>query len=212
MSAPTLLLVARHGETAWNAEGRIQGQIDVPLSATGHGQAIALARAIADRRFDAIYASDLERVRQTAAPALRQFGLPVTLDPALRERHYGSFQEITYTEAKARFPEAYARFAARDPEFDFLGGESLSGFAARVTRCVEGIVARHPGASLLVYTHGGVLDVLYRRATGRSLQEKRDFDLPNAAINLIECRGADWRVRAWAERAHLESTLDEPPL
>ncbi|HEX5476491.1 MAG TPA: histidine phosphatase family protein, partial [Burkholderiales bacterium] len=98
----TRLCLVRHGETAWNAEGRVQGQLDIPLNAHGEGQARAVAQALAGERFDAIYASDLGRVRQTARPAAERLGLPVQLDTRLRERHYGIFQAITYAEAKKR--------------------------------------------------------------------------------------------------------------
>lgn len=206
----------RHGETAWNAQGRIQGQLDVPLSEAGRRQAHAVARALerscASGPFAALYSSDLLRVRQSAAPVSERLSLPVLQEAALRERHYGSFQTITYKEAARRFPDLYARFRARDPEFDFAGGESLRSFAARVQACVARIAARHPGAAVLLFTHGGVLDVVHRRATGKALDAPRDFDLPNAALNWIEISGAAWRLLAWGERAHLSGTLDELPL
>ena len=85
MSATRLCLV-RHGETAWNAEGRVQGQLDVPLSEVGRAQARAVAAALALERFDAIYSSDLVRVRETAAPAAERLGMPVALEAALPER------------------------------------------------------------------------------------------------------------------------------
>lgn len=208
----SLLCLIRHGETAWNTEGRIQGQLDIPLSEAGLAQARALARALKRGRFRAIHSSDLLRVRQTAAPAAARLTLPVALDPDLRERHYGSFQSITYQEAAARFPERYARFRAHDLEFDFDGGESLRAFAARVEACIERIAARHPGEEVLVFTHGGVLDIVYRRATGKTLQARRGFELPNAALNWVEISPQGWSVLAWGDRAHLSGTLDELPL
>ena len=112
----------RHGETAWNAEGRVQGQTDVPLSATGEAQARALVAALAGERFAALYASDLARVRQTAAPAARALGLEVRLDAGLRERHYGKFETLTYAEARERHPQDFARFKAKEPDYDFGSG------------------------------------------------------------------------------------------
>lgn len=209
---PALLCLIRHGETAWNAEGRIQGQLDIPLSAAGLAQANAVALALEPGRYSAIYSSDLERVRETAAPAAARLALPVVLDAALRERHYGSFQTITYKEAEKRFPHLYARFRARDPAFDFEGGESLRAFAARVEECVARIAARHLGEEVLVFTHGGVLDIVHRRAKGMRLQTRREFDLRNAAINRVEISSAQWRVLGWGERAHLSGALDELPL
>ncbi len=201
----TRLCLVRHGETAWNAEGRVQGQTDIPLSAAGAGQARALADALDGHGFAAIYASDLTRARQTAAPAAERRALAVRLEPALRERHYGVFETLTYAEAKARFPDDYARFKRRDPAYDFRSGESLEAFRARSLDCLETIAARHAGEAVLVVTHGGVLEMAYRHATGRPLSAPRDFEIPNAALNWIEASRAEWRVRAWAERAHLDA-------
>ena len=207
----TMLWVFRHGETSWNAEGRVQGQTDVPLSDVGHAQARAVAALLAGRRFGALYSSDLQRVTQTAQPAAASLGLDVRTDPLLRERHYGIFETLTYAEAKVRFPEAYARFRAHDPEFDFEGGEGFRAFFERSVASLGRIAARHAGADVLVFTHGGVLDMAYRHAKGLGLASKRDFEIPNAALNRIEIRGEAWIVHAWAERSHLEAAIDDLP-
>jgi probable phosphoglycerate mutase len=207
----TRLCLVRHGETAWNAEGRVQGQLDVPLSEVGHAQARAVAAALAGERFDAIYASDLTRVRQTAAPTAERLGAPVALDAALRERHYGMFERHTYVEVRERYPAEYARFRDKDPDFDFGSGESLKAFAARSLACVAALVERHAGGSILVFTHGGVLEMVYRRAAGMTLSSPREFEIPNAALNRVEAAPGEWRVTAWAEVAHLERALDDLP-
>ena len=183
----------RHGETAWNAEGRVQGQTDVPLSATGEAQARALVAALAGERFAALYASDLTRVRQTAAPAASALGLEVRLDASLRERH----------------PADYARFRDKDPHYDFGSGESLLGFNARAIAGVAAIARRHAGETVLVFTHGGVLEMVHRHARGTGLSAPRDFDIPNAVINWVEVGAAGWKVLAWAERGHLDAALDD---
>ena len=199
----------RHGETAWNAEGRVQGQTDVPLSPVGEAQARALVPALAGERFAALYASDLARVRQTAAPAARALGLEVRLEAGLRERHYGKFETLTYAEARERHPADYARFRDKDPHYDFGSGESLLGFNARAIAGVAAIARRHAGASVLVFTHGGVLEMVRRHAQRTGLSAPRDFEIPNAAINWIEIADEEWRVQAWAERGHLDAALDD---
>lgn len=208
---PTRLCLVRHGETAWNAETRIQGHLDVPLNATGVAQARAAANALASERFEAIYASDLLRARETALAIAHRLHIAVSADERLRERHYGRFQELTYAEARERHARDYARFERREPDWPLPGGESLSAFAARVRQALDDIVARHPGEQVLVVTHGGVLDIAYRRATGRDLAAPRDFPLPNAALNWLEAAGADWSVTLWGERAHLDQAMDELP-
>jgi len=197
------MCMVRHGETDWNAERRVQGQLDVPLSEVGREQARRVSQALRTGRFAALYTSDLLRVRQTAEPAAARLGLAPRVERELRERHYGAFQSRTFAEVKAALPEAYARYLARDPEFDFGSGESLREFSARAIACLSAIAERHAGEEVLVFTHGGVLEMAYRRAKGMDLSAPRDFETPNCALNWIEA-GAAWKVLGWAECGHLE--------
>ena len=201
--------MVRHGETEWNAEGRVQGQTDIPLSPVGVQQAHKVAAVLAAQDFSAIYSSDLMRVRQTAEPSVRRLALPLQLDPDLRERHYGIFERMLYTEVKSRYPEHYARFNDKDPDFDFESGESLRRFYERSLRALERIITRHSGEQVLVFTHGGVLDMIHRHARGLGLQAERDYGIPNCGINWIEVSPQRWDVHCWADVAHLDSTLDE---
>jgi len=98
-----------------------------------------------------------------------------------------------------------------DPDFDFGTGESLRGFYARAVECLSALVARHAGESILVFTHGGVLEMAYRYATARPLSSPRDFEIPNAALNWIEAGPQGWSVQAWADCTHLEAALDDLP-
>lgn len=212
MVSATRLCLVRHGETAWNAERRLQGHLDIPLNATGEVQARATARSLAGHRFHAAYSSDLQRARQTAGAVAAALGLEIRHDPALRERHYGVFQGLTYDEAQARFPSDYARFHSRDPDFAFAGqGESLNGFAARIVAALTAIAVRHPGEQVLVVTHGGVLDIAHRLATGKPLGAARDFTIPNAALNWLAHDADGWTLEAWAEQSHLDAARDELP-
>ena len=127
----------------------------------------------------------------------------------LRERHYGMFETLTYAEAKIRHPEEYARFKAHDSEFDFGCGECLRVFFERSVRCLTGIAARHASEDVLVFTHGGVLDMAYRHARRLGLASKRDFEIPNAALNQIEIVGDHFNIIAWAKRGHLEVAIDD---
>ena len=207
----TRLCIVRHGETAWNAEHRVQGQLDIPLNAVGLKQAQAVGRALKGEHFDAAYSSDLTRARQTAAPIQNLLALRVLLEKDLRERHYGIFERLTYAEVKTRYPEDYARFEARDPEYAFRTGESLKDFSARSITAVSRIAERHPGQNVVVFTHGGVLDKLYRFITGLPLSAPRQFGIPNAGLNRVEVTSAGWQIRAWADVAHLEAALDDLP-
>ena len=96
-------------------------------------------------------------------------------------------------------------------DYDFGSGERLLDFFARAIACVGEVAARHPGEAVLVFTHGGVLEMVYRHALGRGLQSERDFEIPNAAINRVEVASAGWRVREWASTGHLDRALDDLP-
>ncbi len=205
----TRLCIVRHGETAWNAEHRVQGQLDVPLNDYGRRQAQAVAAILGRERFAAIYSSDLGRALETASPTAAALGMEVKIDPALRERHYGIFETLTYAEVKVKYPEDYARFERRDPDFDFRTGESLKVFYERTVTCVSAIAAAHPGEDVLVFTHGGILDKLYRYVTGLSISAPRDFGIPNCGINRIGLAPGGWQILSWAQVAHLEAALDD---
>jgi len=206
----TRICVVRHGETAWNAEGRIQGELDVPLSAVGHAQARAVANALAGEDFAAIYSSDLGRARHTAEATAHLRRQPINLVAALRERHYGVFQGLTYEEAQRRHPEEFAGHRRRDPDLALGDGESLRQLEVRITTCFARLAARHAGGQILAFTHGGVLDVLHRRATGAPLTSPRDFEIPNAALNWIELADdGRWSILVWADRDHLLGARDE---
>lgn len=205
----TRFCLVRHGETHWNGEKRIQGQIDIDLNAVGRSQASALRPALVDYSFAAIYSSDLLRALNTARIATAGLGLAVSPAPTLRERHFGVLQGTTSHEASRQYPEVHRHHQARTPDYDNLTGESLVAFAARVMAGLEELAVRHAGGYVLAFTHGGVLDVAYRAATGRSLDQPRDFGLPNAALNWVERDAAGWRLVSWADCRHLARALDE---
>lgn len=208
------ICLVRHGETAWNAERRLQGHIDIPLNPRGLSQAEATARSLAraGERFAALYSSDLQRARQTAEAVARAHGLAATHDARLRERHYGVLQGLTFDEAERQQPQAWQHFKRREPQVALDGGgESLGGLAARVHGALEEIAARHAGETVVVVTHGGVLDIAHRLATGKPLEAVRDFAIPNAALNWVEHTSGCWRLLAWADESHLASALDELP-
>jgi probable phosphoglycerate mutase len=162
-----------------------------------------MAEAIAHEPFAAIYSSDLGRARETADAAAQRLRLPVMLRPELRERNYGIFQNSTARELAASYPDAYSRHESRDPDYDYEDGESLRVFVARVDACLLLLARQHTGEQVLVVTHGGVLDVVYRLATGRGMSEPRDFTIPNAALNWLHQVDGHWRLELWADTEHL---------
>jgi probable phosphoglycerate mutase len=207
----TRICIIRHGETDWNVEKRIQGHTDVPLNETGRTQALAMAFNAAHQRFAAIYSSDLVRAIETAQALAQREDQEVKLLPQLRERHFGLFQGITAEQGAALHPAAYAHYVARDPDYDFETGESLRRFAERVADGIDWLVRHHSGQTIAAVSHSGVLDVVYRRATGRPLSTPRVFVSPNSALNWFHFDGQGWLLEAGADRHHLHEVLTESP-
>jgi probable phosphoglycerate mutase len=200
--ALTRICLARHGETNWNLERRVQGQLNIPLNVKGFAQAEALARELAGERFDRIYSSDLRRALQTAAPIASRLGLPVVASAALREKHDGEWQGLVADEVEQQFPRQYAMHRRRRPHFTILGGgESHVQFAARVRAELDAIAQRHPGEAVLVVAHAGVLDIAYRIATGVGLSVKREAPVLNAAPSWFTHENGVWRLTSWARES-----------
>lgn len=213
----TEILLIRHGETAWNAQRRLQGHLDIPLNEVGVRQARALARSLDDEQLDAVFASDLQRARQTAQAIAEARGMTVTLDRGLRERCYGAFEGLLHTEVKDRYPEAYMAWKARDVDARFPPGvhvaETTREFAQRTVSAILGIVAGGAYRRIAIVCHGGVLECAYRAAQDMDFGRPRDFDILNASINRFSSDGKSLRLLQWGDVKHLESldaaALDE---
>jgi probable phosphoglycerate mutase len=143
------ILLARHGETDWNLGHRVQGHTDTPLNATGIAQAQALADELGREPIVAVYSSDLSRALATAGAVAARHGLPVSVDPDLREKNFGSWEGLTDTEIRERFPDA-KRGAWGD-------GETTEAVAERVAAALSRVCQAHPEGLVLVVSHGGPL-------------------------------------------------------
>jgi 2,3-bisphosphoglycerate-dependent phosphoglycerate mutase len=201
---PTRIVVVRHGETDWNVEQRIQGQLDIPLNAHGRWQAGQLALALADEGLAAIYSSDLQRAAATAAAIGERAGLPAVHDVGLRERAFGHFEGVTFREIGERWPEAQRRWRAREPAFAPGDGETLIDFQARVVQTALKLAAQHAGEAIALVAHGGVLDCLYRTATNIALDAPRTWQLGNATVNRLLFAGGRITLVGWNDARHLE--------
>ena len=204
MSEATRILAIRHGETAWNVDTRIQGQLDIPLNGTGRWQAGQLGRAVAGEGLQAVYSSDLARARETAEAVGRGAGLPLVLDTGLRERAFGVFQGHTFAEIEAAWPDDALRWRKRDPAFGPEGGETLTDFYARCVGAAARLAAAHPGETIALVAHGGVMDCLYRAATRVDLQAPRSWLLGNASINRLLYTPEGFTLVGWSDTGHLD--------
>lgn len=203
MIEATRLIAVRHGETAWNVDTRIQGQLDISLNATGQGQARRVGAALAEEPIDAIYASDLSRAWETALAIAAPLGLQVQPEPRLRERAFGQFEGMSFAEIESKLPDQARLWRERDPGFTPDGGESLVAFRDRVTGVAAELASRHPGELVVLVAHGGVMDVLYRAATRMALQAPRTWHLGNAAINRLLWSPEGFSLVGWGDVSHL---------
>ena len=205
----TSIILIRHGETEWNAVRRLQGHIDISLSEVGQRQALALGRALAGEQLDAIISSDLGRARQTAEAVVAHHGLPLQIDPALRERAYGVFEGLLYTEIAERYPIEFAEWQARDVDSIMPHGnrvaESFRQFYERCTGAIADWAAQWPGKTIALVAHGGVLECAYRAANQMALDSPRDFQVKNASINRFTMDATKLALEQWGDVAHLQT-------
>ena len=208
----TRLCLIRHGETAWNAEKRLQGHIDIPLNTRGEIQARQMAQALKDAKlnFDVLFTSDLKRAIDTSAAVVQLFGVVAQVDSNLRERHFGSLQGLSINEAPLLRPDIWQAHISRDLDHELEGGESIRQFALRVQRDLDQIEEQHPGKTVLMVSHGGTLDMMYRIASNQALSTQRVVSVPNASLNWLTHRlGSGWVVEQWADTRHLKGSALE---
>ncbi|WP_039789241.1 histidine phosphatase family protein [Herbaspirillum huttiense] len=210
----TDILLIRHGETDWNVDKRLQGHIDIGLNEAGQRQVLALGEALAGEGIDAVFASDLQRARDTAQAVADAAGLEVLIDAGLRERCYGGFEGLRHTEIEARYPEAYRQWKAREPDFRYPAGERIAEtmreFYERSVAAVQRVLASGRYRKVAIVTHGGVLECVHHWASQTSFAQPRTFDIFNASVNRLHWDGERAHIRSWGEIGHLQrETLDE---
>ena len=216
IAPPTRLILLRHGETQWNLEDRVQGHGDSVLSVNGQRQVKALGKRLQDVRFDMLISSDLGRARATAQMVADYTGHTVQTDERLRERNFGILEGLTLADIRHRYPEAYTRWRADDPDEIIPEGESRRQHYFRTVSFLEDFVQDHGGQTAAVVIHGGVLDCYFRFISGMGLDQPRCFVTFNASINII-ARGVfygtpRWVIETWGDIAHLAGLSYHPGL
>ena len=215
----TDFLLIRHGETDWNRELRFQGQIDVPLNAIGLEQAQRLQQRIADslsawrerqRVPIRVVCSDLQRAQQTAEPLAQTLGLELEVIHGLREQCYGIFEGMQVAQIKTQYPDHWQQWLQFDADHALPQAESTRQFHARVMQAMHDLAARFEGEHVVVVTHGGVLDMLWRHAKQQSLHGPRVCDIPNAGVNQMRQGPQGLAVLHWADTAHLAGMPPQP--
>ncbi|HEY6118297.1 MAG TPA: histidine phosphatase family protein [Candidatus Dormibacteraeota bacterium] len=210
-TSPTRLVLVRHGQSTWNREHRIQGQLDPPLSDEGRRQAALLsARLLArlgGRRFAGFYASDLRRAFETAEVIGAALGQAPQPSEGLREIFLGEWEGLRTEEIAERFPEAWASWV-EEPDWDCVpGGEGAAAFEARVGSAIEQVLERHPQGDVLMVTHGGVIQIALHRIVGRPSRGLFPFKIQNTSITVIERRDGRMVIGGVNDVGHLEPAL-----
>jgi len=209
MPTATRIIAVRHGETDWNVDTRIQGQLDIGLNAKGRWQAQRVAQALADEKVNCVYSSDLSRAHATAQAIAAAQTPPVATvhtHSGLRERGFGKFEGHTYAAIEAQWPEESRLWRIRDPHFAPQGGESPLQVMERVGATVQSLARQHLGQQIVLVAHGGVLDMLYRLATRQSVSAPRTWELGNTAINRLLWTPDALTLVGWADTRHLDGT------
>jgi 2,3-bisphosphoglycerate-dependent phosphoglycerate mutase len=195
----TSITVVRHGETEWNKIGLHQGVLDSPLTEKGIEQAENVVWALQKYTFQKLYSSDLGRAVQTAKIFAAALKLDIIYDSRLQERNLGCLGGLTLDEFKKQYPDDCERFLAKDPEFILPGGESIRQAYERSMACFEELAAKHQNESILIVTHGFILEYLFRRTLEIPLDQPRRFALKNCSINRFLKRSDGWKLDIWGE-------------
>ncbi|KAJ4847042.1 hypothetical protein Tsubulata_017072 [Turnera subulata] len=206
-AAYTEIIVVRHGETEWNADGRLQGHLDVELNEIGKQQAVSVAdRLSKESNISVVYSSDLKRASDTAQTiAASCGGLEVIKDPGLRERNLGDLQGHVLRELDKVNSKAYQAITSHRTDVEIPGGgESLDQLYQRCTSSLQRIALKHRGERVVVVTHGGVIRALYKHACPKA---KSAGKILNTSINIFHLFDQnDWKIKVWGDVSHLNPT------
>lgn len=206
----TRVVLVRHGQTEWNNGARFQGHTDSPLTQIGERQAQALGKRLAGERFAAVFSSDLGRARRTAEIIAEHTGHTVKTDARLRERGLGIFEGLRRDEIEARFPEESRKYYSRQADYAVPGGESAMGRFRLGLECLNELAERHSSGTILVVTHGGLVQGMFRHVTGLPFEAPRRFSIRNAAYNVFAYGEYGWSLEIWGDTSHFPSDLLQP--
>jgi probable phosphoglycerate mutase len=215
----TDFLLIRHGETDWNRELRFQGHIDVPLNDIGLQQAQRLQQRVTQRLSQwqqeqrvptRVVTSDLLRAQQTAQPVAQALGVQLQVSSGLREQCYGCFEGLKAVEIKQKFPDEWQQWLRFDPAYAVPDAECLQDFYHRVVTTLHELAHTYQGEHMVVVTHGGVLDMIWRHAKAQSLHGPRACDIPNAGLNQVRWQAGALHIQHWADTEHLVGMPPQP--
>lgn len=203
------LLIVRHGETEWNAEGRIQGHTDIGLSEKGAEQARSLGQRLADRQIDVAYSSDLKRTSETAKLALGGRDITLNETPRLREYNKGIFEGMTLSEIQEKFPAEYPKYLEKDLSYAPEGGETTRDVSTRMASIFAEIKANHLDETVLVVSHGGVLRAAMVSLLGMPLEGNWSFVFGNCGLTMVDTYTDNAVLQLFNDTSHINGTVHQ---
>ncbi len=200
---PTRILIARHGQTLTNVDGRFCGHAETDLTDLGRAQAVALATRLSTIEIHAAYASDFSRAVETARLALGERGLDIAVNPALRELHYGEWELQKGAHVARRWPVEYKLMQSEDPAWCPPGGETLAAVRERTFAALKQIAANHRNQTVLVISHGTAINCMLGEVLGTSMAHTFRFDVANCGLSEVRAAGSRLVVTTLNDTAHL---------
>ncbi len=199
----------RHGQSQFNAMGKVQGHTNSPLTLQGHSQARAVGEALKGREISALYTSDLLRARQTAEEIGAILGMAPQPVEGLREVSLGEWEGKEIEEIRVNDPRTLELWYSAPMEAKIPGAEPLGAFRERVLATFEEIVGSHPYGEIVIVSHGGVLSVIIAHILEMSLNSLWRFRLDNASISRLLFGLMVPKVTLLNSTAHLDGLLEE---
>jgi broad specificity phosphatase PhoE len=184
-------------------EGRIQGQVDIPLDPVGLQQAERVAQRLQSLPIDAIYSSPLQRARATAEALAVRINLPVVYDERLMEYDFGVVSGLTWEGVVANHPELVKRWADDAWAVPIEGSEGRINFAARVQAVMDDVIAQYPDRQVVVVAHGGTFAVYLAKMLGLDLQRRHPFHFGNTSVSLVEVDQGVFHIHFLNDKCHL---------
>jgi alpha-ribazole phosphatase/probable phosphoglycerate mutase len=198
------IYIVRHGETEWNAQGRIQGHTDISMSDKGRQQARTLARRLSQVSFDVAYSSDMSRTRETAEIILGESRIPLHTTPQLREYNKGVFEGLTVHEYARKYPELYQASLVNDLDFAPIGGETIRQTTVRMTQFADELKERHLEDTVLIVGHGGSLRSFMVALLALPPEANWKFVMGNCSVSIIRTYPDNAVLHLYNDTSHLD--------
>ena len=196
------LILVRHGETEWNRQSRIVGHTEIPLNEMGRKQAALLAHALRDEKPSVIYASPLQRTRETAAEISRVLGVQVQFDDALKEIAAGDIDGLTFEEVAENHSDFFKHWMRGDPSLRLPGGESFTDLRNRTWPLLQRIVSEHTDGDVIIVSHTLAIMSMIAAALGMATADFRRIRLNIASISILEFKDGKASLLLFNDTCH----------